>query len=212
MTTSPGRAEAKAATRRALLEAAALELRARGFAATSVATIAARAGVATGTFYVHFATKEAVVDELLARFAERLAERLAGVLAGGGELELRVRRAATAFLGECETERAMLGAYLERVRGGLDERALRDGVNPPAQRLFEAALHGLGVPEAERELAVHGLLALWMRVALRHVWGEGSSRARAASVLARMTLGAAGALANETRSRGRRRAHEESEA
>ncbi|MCC6217716.1 MAG: TetR/AcrR family transcriptional regulator [Polyangiaceae bacterium] len=205
------RQEAKAATRQALLAAAAAELEGRGFAAVSVADIAARAGVATGTFYVHFPTKEAVADELLAGFSERLAERLAGLLLAPGDLEPKVRRAATAFLAECEGERAMLGAYLERARGGLDERALRDGVNPPAQRLFAAALQGLGVPAEELELAVHALLALWMRVALRHVWGEGSSRARAASVLTKLTLGAARALVTEPRRPARARPAQEKE-
>lgn len=54
---SPRRREAAAATRRAVLEAARLRFEEDGYAATSIAAIAADAGVSAATVYVAFETK-----------------------------------------------------------------------------------------------------------------------------------------------------------
>lgn len=188
------RQEAKAATRRALLEAAQRAFAERGFAATSVADIARRAGVATGTFYVHFPSKDAALDELFTAFNAALAQRLAALLAARGRLDDRVLAVAEAFLAECEAHRALLAAYLERSVGHLDPASLRDGVNPPAFALLRGALAQMSVPARDLDLATHGLLALWMRVALQRLHQEKLTRAEAARVLARMTLGAVRAL------------------
>lgn len=59
-----------AATRSALLDAARAELVERGWAATTSTGIAARAGMATGTFYTYFTDKQALLAEL---FDEALA-------------------------------------------------------------------------------------------------------------------------------------------
>jgi AcrR family transcriptional regulator len=64
------------ATRAALLEAAADELNERGWDATTSTAVAARAGVATGTFYTYFADKQAA---LVALFDASLAQLLSAV-------------------------------------------------------------------------------------------------------------------------------------
>src|SRR5512133_86657 len=61
---SPRRREQAAATRRAILDAAERLFADRGYAATSVPTIAAEAGVAVKTVYVAFATKAGVLHAL----------------------------------------------------------------------------------------------------------------------------------------------------
>src|SRR5688500_1378256 len=48
----------------------------RGYEATSVPRVARRAGVAAGTIYLYFASKEALVNALLARIKGALASRL----------------------------------------------------------------------------------------------------------------------------------------
>jgi AcrR family transcriptional regulator len=74
---------------RARLFAAAAELfAARGYHDTSVDAIAKRAGVAKGTFFVHFATKDVVILELLDRQTRTARAARAAALAGGaGPLE-----------------------------------------------------------------------------------------------------------------------------
>lgn len=64
---SPGsvRAQQKQRTRAALLAAAQAEFAARGFDAATIRDIAHRAGVATGTVFVHFPDKQALLAEVL---------------------------------------------------------------------------------------------------------------------------------------------------
>ncbi len=63
----------------------------RGVAATSVADIARRCGVAKGTFYRYFPSKEALVDTLFVPEAEALAAAVAG---DGGKPRIRAIAAA----------------------------------------------------------------------------------------------------------------------
>ena len=76
------RAEAKARTRALLLDAAAREFAAHGYAGASVDRIAEAAGFSAGALYANFASKEALFLELLAaRGTDRLS-RAAQALAG----------------------------------------------------------------------------------------------------------------------------------
>ena len=59
-------------TRKALLEAAALEFSQRGYAQTTSKSIAARAKVATGSFYQYFSNKDLVLRELARQRIDRL--------------------------------------------------------------------------------------------------------------------------------------------
>ena len=69
------------ATRARLLEAAEREFGARGYHATSIASITQRAGVAQGTFYVYFGGKEALMRELVEHMGHTLRRRLAEAVA-----------------------------------------------------------------------------------------------------------------------------------
>lgn len=67
----------RADVRRAALVAAAGELFVeRGVEATTVDEIAARAGVAKGTFYHYFSTKADMLDALRARFSDEMLDRI----------------------------------------------------------------------------------------------------------------------------------------
>ena len=61
----PSRAEKSAARRAAILKAALDEFCEKGFAATRVEDVAARAGVAKGTIYLNFKDKQALFEELI---------------------------------------------------------------------------------------------------------------------------------------------------
>jgi AcrR family transcriptional regulator len=63
------------ARRAEILETAAALFRERGYAATSVDEIVGGVGVAKGTFYYYFRTKEDVLTALARRMAEEMAER-----------------------------------------------------------------------------------------------------------------------------------------
>jgi TetR/AcrR family transcriptional regulator, repressor of fatR-cypB operon len=65
-----------AATREALLDAALETMAERGFHATSVPELAARAGIGAATMYRHFESKEALVNALYVHAKRRFAELL----------------------------------------------------------------------------------------------------------------------------------------
>ncbi len=187
----------KEQTRRVLLEAARRCFAEKGWDATVVADVAREAGVAHGTFYVHFENREAIADALLAEWNAALAERLARVVAKDSELATKVRSAARLFLAHLDADRAFVAWYAERAAAGLRVESLRDGINPPVLALLSAA-----IPGDEGALAAHGLLALWLRVGLQYALASATSRRAAEDVLVRMTLGALSAL------RGRSPSHD----
>src|SRR5438309_11809579 len=81
-----------ARTRELLLAAGVAVAGREGLAGLSVNRVVAEAGVAKGTFYVHFADREAFVDALHKRFHERVlaavAEATEGVAPGAEQLWL----------------------------------------------------------------------------------------------------------------------------
>ena len=112
---------------RARLFAAASELFAtRGYHATTVDAIAKRAGVAKGTFFVHFATKDAVITELV-RIQTRQAKKARAAALPDGPLA--ALRATVLMLGEQagfsrELSRAVLSATLDNTLVAGDADAL----------------------------------------------------------------------------------------
>ena len=78
----PTRTRRRLQTRDRLFEAALAEFRRRGVAAAEIEDIVRAAGVARGTFYLHFPTKDHVLMELLRRTQRDLARQLRGTHAG----------------------------------------------------------------------------------------------------------------------------------
>ncbi len=113
-------------TRRRLFAAAVHMFSSHGYHATTVDAIAKRAGVAKGTFFVHFATKDAVVVELVRRQTTAARQARAAALSGGPVAALR---ATTLALGEQaggsrELSRAVLAATLDNPVVASDADAL----------------------------------------------------------------------------------------
>ncbi len=75
-------------TRAALLGAAAKEFSAHGYAATTAKSIAARAGVATGSFYQYFTNKDAALRELAASRAASTLTSTVGAVEAAAEAPL----------------------------------------------------------------------------------------------------------------------------
>jgi AcrR family transcriptional regulator len=134
------RTEARRAAARERILQAAHELVARGgFGAASVAAVAERAGVATGSVYRHFSSKADLFAEVFRRAAQREVDAVAGAetLAGGVETfarrALAGRRLAWALLAEpvdpvVEAERL---AFRRAYRAGF-ERLVGDGLTAAA--------------------------------------------------------------------------------
>ena len=77
-------------TRERILEAASRLFRQHGIAAVGLAKIMAAAGLTVGTFYTHFKSKEAVLQEALVRSLDARHEELGRTLQGA-DLEVVVR-------------------------------------------------------------------------------------------------------------------------
>lgn len=92
------RQERNADVRQRLFGAAAAIVGERGYDEASIARITDRAGVALGTFYKHFPTRQALLDELLPMLGkEMIAFIQAQVDAIGPELEREIARFAAFF-------------------------------------------------------------------------------------------------------------------
>ncbi len=117
----------KDARRAELADAAAAVFAERGVAGTAVSDIVARAGVAQGTFYLYFESK----DDVLVAVAERLVGAVIDVaeaaLDGGDSAEAQLR----AFMG------AMAGAAAQEDNSELAELLHRPGNRPLHHRLEE---------------------------------------------------------------------------
>lgn len=189
----------KAETRAALKRAARLCLESASFMDLQISAITREAGVATGTFYVHFPNKEALLDELFVEFNERQADRLGAVWSGGqADPEAVLREVAGALLDAWMSERRLLEAFVRRAATSSSLGALRDGINPPMAALLTQALELFAAQQGAKvehpELVTQAVLGLWMRVALQYLFNPEVSREAAVETLTTMTLGAASAV------------------
>ena len=143
-------------TRERLYTAALAEFREVGFVAASVERIVAATGVARGTFYFHFPTKDHVLLELQRRHESAIVKRLA-LLPDSVSIVALLRAVVEAVLAEQERIgdtrlfRDLLAVYLRRPEGvdlgdpafplvqalaerflaAADRGAVRDDVSPP---------------------------------------------------------------------------------
>jgi len=78
--------------RSAIIEAAVTLFARKGFHGTAVPEIAELAGVATGSIYRYFETKEALVNAAILERKQAMFDAFAAAASGGGELETRFRR------------------------------------------------------------------------------------------------------------------------
>lgn len=86
-------------TRERLMGAAVAEFKRAGMAEADVGAIVAAAGVAHGTFFFHFPTKEHVLLELEKREEDRMAKQFGKFLDKGHDLEAALVEAARLVLG-----------------------------------------------------------------------------------------------------------------
>lgn len=188
----------KAETRVRLKDAALAAFAAQGFAEASIADITKAAGVAQGTFYVHFDSKEAVLAELLEDFNVGLVQAFAGQapqLVGDGDLRATVEAMAETFLDYWRAQRPFVSVFAQRAAAGLQLDELRDGVNPALHRFLVEMLVARtprGTDRATLGLVAHGVLALWLRLGMQWLFADDMTPARRRAfpaLLADLTVG-----------------------
>jgi AcrR family transcriptional regulator len=147
-----------------------------GYAAASVARITARARVAQGTFYLHFANRQALLDELLPAIGQTMlkfiAERV-DLSASEEEREIARFRAFFEFLKEVPEFLRILDEAEFFAPTGFQQHL--DNVSGRYIRILQRALAaGATNPFSEKELEVIAYLLLGARayLARRYAYGE----------------------------------------
>ncbi|MFA5538872.1 MAG: TetR/AcrR family transcriptional regulator [Gemmobacter sp.] len=102
-------------TREAILRAAEEVIGARGFAGAAIADITRAAGIAQGTFYIYFETKEEVFRELVTEMGRLTRKTLSEAVAGAPDRLTAERLGLRAFLGFV-AERPTLYNIVEEAR------------------------------------------------------------------------------------------------
>ena len=189
------RAQKKESTRIALKAAARRMLVERGIEGTQIGDISREAGVAHGTFYVHFKSKNELVGLIVDDLLSAIREDLSGAWTSEGldDPVGLVSRMGELYLRRIEGERALILAL-----GGSGDSLplgwMKDGVNPPLVADVSSRLAGLlgalGREDLDHELVAHALLAMWARVGFRHAVSPLQARDSTVSLLAEMTVGA----------------------
>jgi AcrR family transcriptional regulator len=154
------RSERRAVVVEELLEAATEVFAAKGYAAASVAEIAASAGYTVGALYSNFSGKRALFEAVLERERRLQFQRAGAVLGEGGDLTQVSRR----LLELDQRERRGWLLWIESVM-----EALRSGERPPpvydAERESRQQLRNMLaslVPDvSHHETLANALLALW---------------------------------------------------
>lgn len=181
MVTTRSARQIRADDTRARLFAAAVELfEARGYHDTTIAAIVKRAGVAKGTFFVHFATKDAVITELQVRQI-RGARRARAAVIEAGAGPLAGLRATVLSLGEQaamsrELSRAVFSATLENAHVSGDAEGLFGEV---LAEMIADARAAVATGELGRgrdgEVLARALLACYLGSALHFASSRGST-------------------------------------
>jgi AcrR family transcriptional regulator len=163
-------------TRERLMGAAIAEFKRSGIAAADVGAIVAAAGVAHGTFFFHFPTKEHVLLELERREEERIAKQLARHSASKRDLSSTLNEAVRLVVG---LERRLgavlfkdfLALHFSQTRPPADESNEHPVIVLVAQEIKHAQELGRVVPDVDpMNSAVFFLLGLYALLITTHGW------------------------------------------
>lgn len=162
-------------TRERLMGAAVAEFKRSGLAAADVGAIVTAAGVAHGTFFFHFPTKEHVLLELEHREEERIAKQLDRYVDATRDLASTMREAVRLILGlERRLGAALfkdfLALHFSQTRP-TDESKQHPVIVTVAREIEQAQQRGEADPEVNpMNSAVFFLLGLYALLTTTHDW------------------------------------------
>ena len=173
-------------TRRALLDAAAVEFADNGFHLASISAITRRAGAALGSFYTYFDSKDAIFRALVSDMSEQVRDHVAPAIREAGDGVDRERAGLEAFLGFVRRHKEIYRIIdeAEFVDGPSFRRHYTTTAERIGQRLREAAARGEVRADVDE---VHAWAVMGMNVflGLRYgVWDEDREPADVAGVIA----------------------------
>jgi AcrR family transcriptional regulator len=162
-------------TLRALLDAAALEFGANGFHATGITDITRRAGVALGSFYTYFASKEDIFRALVSDLSGQVKTQVAPHVEAAPDALARERAALAGFL-DFVTRQQLIYRIIDEaefVAPDAYQGHYRNTVARIAARLQEGAAKG-ELREGVGEVEAWAIAGMNVFLGLRYgVWGDG---------------------------------------
>ena len=145
-------------TLRKILDAARDEFGERGFSESSIAGITQRAGVALGTFYTYFDSKEAVFRALVRDMSAQVREFVAPMLKGASDTLDAERRALESFLRFTKSHRQVYRIIDEAEF--VDPDGFRNHYETTAARIAARLAAGRAAGDIGSDLSDHDLDAL----------------------------------------------------
>ncbi len=162
------------ATREKILRAAEIEFGEKGFHAASVAGITAGCGVAQGTFYIYFPSKEEIYRELVRDIGHQLRRAMREAVTGAGNQIEAERRGLDAFIGFVSRHPRLYRIVQEA--HFVDEQVYRDYYNDIARGyariLDDAAARGELAP-GDAEVRAWAIMGIGHFVGLRYCLWQG---------------------------------------
>lgn len=169
------REESRAVYREAILEAAIRIFGQTGFHETKIADIATEAGVATGTLYNYFSSKEEIFQSILEDGRARLGELLA-LQAGIEDPLVRLREVVHVMFGFLEEHGVLFAMYVQLGANPMDLKRASDSGDEEFHRDFLAMLAGALAEAGDRVRAdfpaetlawvlgglMHGAITQWI--------------------------------------------------
>lgn len=174
-------------TRETLLDAGVEVAEEHGLAGLSVNRVVAVAGVAKGTFYVHFADRAAFVDSLHERFHASVEAAVGLAVAGLPDGAERIYRGAEAYLDTCLSDRAVKALALE----ARSDPSLSESMAKRHERFAASAIpdfKAMGWPDASASAQLFA--AMTAEIAIREL--DAGRRLPASRRALRRFLGLAG--------------------
>ncbi|WP_425063565.1 TetR/AcrR family transcriptional regulator [Pyruvatibacter mobilis] len=162
----------KARTRRHIYEAAMQLFAARGYDDVRIEEICEAAGIAKATFFLHFGSKAALIEEFNAQLVDRLARDLADETATA---EARLRRYVDALVeeweGNAEVVRQMSREFLNQPALMPAAEAANRSIVPLVQGIIaDGQRRGEFAPSVDAALAATMLVSTWGAFAAR--WSD----------------------------------------
>jgi AcrR family transcriptional regulator len=168
-------------TMRKILDAARDEFGERGFSESSIVGITQRAGVALGTFYTYFDSKEALFQALVRDMSAQVRDNVGPALKGAGDALEAEQRALAAFLRFARDHRDIYRIVDEAEF--VEPAAYREHYETTATRIAarlraardKGEIHAFA--DGELDILAWGMMGANVFLGLRFaVWGEEDSR------------------------------------
>ena len=145
----------------------------KGIAETTTRDLAAAAGIAEGTIYRHFASKEILALELFRRIHAGLADLALAAEAGNDRIEDKARALITAYCRKADEDWPLFSYHLLAQHAML--RHVPPGAHSPVKvvrKIITEAIAKGEIPDRDVEVLTSAVLGLILQPAISKVYGE----------------------------------------